>query len=310
MIHQTYKVLLVEDVPLIAKITEQMLKKSPVHGYISTHTMTLAESVAALKTDNFDVILLDLNLPDSSDLATLTSIVAVAPDVPIVVLTASNSDEIGLRAVQMSAQDFLLKGDFNYVTLDRAIIYAIERHRLQRTIRQLAVLDELTGLYNRRGFNTLYPDVIQRVKRGESRGYLCFFDLDRFKQINDELWLARGVDALKDFAATLGNVFRKDALLVRLGGDEFVAMGVEQQSGQIETTLDALETVLGVRNSLGKSGFILAASAGVVYFDKTGPDALEELTALADAELYKNKELRRAARKLSGAKLEPQGERR
>ena len=310
MIHQVYKVLLVEDVPLIAKITEQMLKKSPIHAYVSTHTMTLAASVAALKSDNFDVILLDLNLPDSSDLATLTSIVAVAPEVPIVVLTATNSDEIGLRAVQMSAQDFLLKGDFNYVTLDRAIIYAIERHRLQRTIRQLAVLDELTGLYNRRGFNTLYPDVMQRVKRSDSRGYLCFFDLDRFKQINDELGHARGDDALKEFAATLGNVFRKDALLVRLGGDEFVAMGVEQQNGQIDTTLLALANVLADRNSSGKSGFTLAASVGVIHFDKTGPDSLEELTALADAELYKNKELRRAARKQAGGQLEPHEERR
>ena len=309
MIHQTYKVLLVEDVPLIAKITEQMLKKSPVHSYVSTHTTTLAQSIAALKAENFDVILLDLNLPDSSDLATLTSIVAAAPEVPIVVLTATNSDEIGLRAVQMSAQDFLLKGDFNYVTLDRSIIYAIERHRLQRTIRQLAVLDELTGLYNRRGFNTLYPDVMQRVKRSEVRGYLCFFDLDRFKQINDELGHAQGDDALKEFAATLGNVFRKDSLLVRLGGDEFVAMGMEHQAGQISETLLALESVLDARNTLGQSGFTLAASVGVAYFDKNGPNSLEELTALADAALYRNKEMRRAARKQLAGDLQPEPKR-
>jgi len=297
MNHQTYSVLLVEDVPLIAKITEQMLKKSPLHTYRSTHKTTLADSVAVLKAEDFDVILLDLNLPDSSDLATLTKIVEVAPEVPIVVLTATNSDEIGLRAVQMSAQDFLLKGEFNHVTLDRSITYAIERHRLQRTIRQLAVLDELTGLYNRRGFNTLNTDVIQRIQRSETRGYLCFFDLDRFKQINDELGHARGDDALKEFAATLGSVFRKDALLVRLGGDEFVAMGIEQQPGQIVETLRALDNVLEVRNQLGLSGFILAASAGVVYFDKNGTCSIEELSAAADAELYKNKELRRAARK-------------
>jgi DNA-binding NarL/FixJ family response regulator len=103
MIHQTYKVLLVEDVLVIAKITEQMLKKSPTHTYVSTHTTRLADSIAALKAQDFDVVLLDLNLPDSRDLATLTSIVEVAPEVPIVVLTATGSDEVGLRAVQMSA---------------------------------------------------------------------------------------------------------------------------------------------------------------------------------------------------------------
>lgn len=309
MIHQTYKVLLVEDVLLIAKITEQMLKKSPTHTYVPTHTSRLSEARAILKIEEFDVILLDLNLPDSRELNTLTSIVEAAPEIPIIVLTATGTDEIGLRAVQLSAQDFLLKGDFNYLTLDRAIVYAIERHRLQRTIRQLAVLDELTGIYNRRGFNTLNPDVLARVKHSEARGYLCFFDLDLFKQINDELGHAKGDEALKEFAATLRSVFRKDALLVRLGGDEFVAMGVEQQAGQIEETLRVLRSTLSTRNAEGTSGFNLEASVGVTYFDKNGPFTLEELTQAADAELYKNKESRRFARKQSGAVLEPQEDR-
>ena len=180
MIYQNSKVLLVEDVIVIAKLTEQMLKKSPTNKYTTVHKTRLADSLAALRSDDFDVILLDLNLPDSRELATLQAIVEVAPHVPIIVLTATNSDETGLRAVQLGAQDFLLKGDFNYLTLDRAILYASERHRLQRTIRQLAVLDELTGLYNRRGFNTLNPDIISKVRNSDARGFLCYFDLDRF----------------------------------------------------------------------------------------------------------------------------------
>ena len=296
MLSQTYKVLLVEDVLMIAKITEQMLKKSPTNKYPCVWKTRLADSIAVLKAEEFDVILLDLNLPDSRELDTVSRVVEVAPEVPIIVLTASNSDETGLRAVQLGAQDFLLKGDFNYLTLDRAIIYAIERHRLQRTIRQLAVLDELTGLYNRRGFNTLNPDVIQRVKTTDLRGYLCYFDLDRFKQINDELGHAKGDEALVEFSATLRNVFRKDTLLVRLGGDEFAAMGVEQQPDQTQDALCALEIVLSVRNSKGTSGFNLEASAGVTYFDKNGPHSIEELAMAADTALYKNKEGRRRLR--------------
>ena len=309
MITQTFKVLLVEDVLMIAKITEQMLKKSPSNKYSSVWKTRLADTLEALKTEEFDVILLDLNLPDSRELDTVARVIEVAPAVPIIVLTATNSDEVGLRAVQLGAQDFLLKGDFNYLTLDRAIIYAIERHRLQRTIRQLAVLDELTGLYNRRGFNTLNPDVIQQVKRSELRGYLCYFDLDRFKQINDELGHAKGDEALVEFSGTLRTIFRKDTLLVRLGGDEFVAMGVEQHPGQIEEALRALEIVLSVRNTKGTSGFNLEASAGVTYFDKHGPHLIEELTTAADAALYKNKESRRRLRVPSAAALQTHGER-
>jgi two-component system, cell cycle response regulator len=296
MVYQSYKVLLVEDVLMIAKVTAQMLKKALSNKYTSVHKARLSEAVAALSAEEFDVILLDLNLPDSRELDTLARIVEIAPDVPIIVLTATGSDETGLRALQLGAQDFLVKGDFNYISLDRAIIFAIERHRLQRTIRQLAVLDELTGLYNRRGFNTLNVDVLQRAKRSENRGYLCFFDLDRFKQINDEQGHARGDEALVEFATTLRSIFRKDALLVRLGGDEFVAMGVEQQPGQVEEALRALDIVLSVRNSQGTSGFNLETSAGVAYFDKNGPASLEEISAAADAALYRNKENRKRAR--------------
>jgi len=295
---------------MIAKINEQMLRKSPANRYTVTHKVDLAGAVAALKADDFDVVLLDLNLPDSRDLDTLARVVETAPEVPVIVLTANNDDEIGLKAVKFGAQDFLLKGDFNYLTLDRAIIYSIERQRLQRTIRQLAVLDELTGLYNRRGFNSLNPDVIEKVKATGQRGFLCYFDLDRFKQINDVCGHAKGDEALKEFAANIQSVFRKDVLLVRLGGDEFVAMGVEQQPGQAEQALQSLAVILSVRNSQQGSTFQLEASAGITYFNQSGPHGIEELSAAADAALYQNKESRRQARQRAHPELQLQEERR
>ena len=303
MNYQNSKVLLVEDVIVIARLTEQMLKKSPTCRYTTVHKTRLADALAALQSDEFDVILLDLNLPDSRELATLTAIVEVAPHVPIIVLTATNSDKTGLRAVQLGAQDFLLKGDFNYLTLDRAILYASERHRLQHTIRQLAVLDELTGLYNRRGFNTLNPDILGKVRNSDARGFLCYFDLDRFKQINDELGHAKGDEALKEFAANLRSVFRKDVLLVRLGGDEFVAMGLETTAGQAAESLQTLEIVLSVRNTQGSSGFNLLSSAGCFYFDRADTRPLEELSAAADAALYENKQARKRARRVAQPEL-------
>ncbi|HEU5078640.1 MAG TPA: diguanylate cyclase [Opitutaceae bacterium] len=304
MIYQTVKVLIVEDMLMIAKITEQMLKKAPGSRYEATHKARLSDALVALQSEDFDIILLDLNLPDSRELETLTRVVELTPEVPIIVLTANNSDEMGLRGVQLGAQDFLLKGDFNYLTLDRAIIYAIERHRLQRTIRQLAVLDELTGLYNRRGFNTLNPDVLQRVKNSELRGYLCYFDLDRFKHINDELGHAKGDEALKEFAANVRSVFRKDTLLSRLGGDEFVAMGIETNPGQVEQSLQSLEIILSVRNAREDSTFALESSSGVSYWDRNSSATIEDLSAQADAALYRHKESRKRARVHAGLQIQ------
>jgi len=293
MLAPTYKVLVVEDVPLLAKVTIQMLKKAPLNRYVPTHHATLAEALTASKLEEFDVVLLDLNLPDSSELATLTGFTEHAPELPVIVLTATHSHEIGLRAVKLGAQDFLLKGDFNFLSLDRAIIYSIERHRLQRTIRELAVLDELTGLYNRRGFNTLHPDLTSRVRQSDQRGFIAYFDLDRFKQINDECGHQKGDEALVEFAANLRSIFRKDTLLVRLGGDEFVAMGIEHEPGEVEQSLQALEIVLSVRNRSDRAEFILACSHGTAYFDRNAGHSIEDLTAIADAELYRHKESRR-----------------
>jgi diguanylate cyclase (GGDEF)-like protein len=221
--------------------------------------------------------------------------------VPIIVLTATHGHEIGFQAIKLGAQDFLVKGDFNYLTLDRAIVYSFERHRLQRTLRELAVIDELTGLYNRRGFNTLNPDMLQRVKQSDARGFLCFFDLDRFKQINDDHGHKQGDEALVEFAGNLRAIFKKDCLLVRLGGDEFLAMGLERHPGEVEESLQALAVVLSVRNRPGACEFALEASSGVAYFDRTTPVTIEELSAAADAALYRDKVGRHARVDLQGA---------
>jgi two-component system cell cycle response regulator len=289
----TYKVLLVEDVPLLAKVTLQMLKKALFHRYSAEHCDSLAAAFTAVKTESFDVVLLDLNLPDSAALDTLTAFIEQAPELPVIVLTASHSHEVGLRAVKLGAQDFLLKGDFNFLSLDRAIVYSIERHRLQHTLRQLAVVDELTGLYNRRGFNTLHPDLRQRVRQSGQRGFICYFDLDRFKQINDERGHQKGDEALVEFAANLRSVFRKDTLIARPGGDEFLAMGVESERGQVDQSLQALDIVLSVRNQSERSEFRLECSHGTIYFDKDSSQTSDELAAMADADLYRHKGCRR-----------------
>jgi diguanylate cyclase (GGDEF)-like protein len=291
-----HQVLLVEDAPVTAKLTAQMLRKSAAHRYAPVIATRLDEALVALQTAEFDVIILDLNLPDSSGLDTLAAIVAVARDVPILVLTATNDDEIGLRAVQLGAQDYLIKGEYNARAFERAIVYSSERHRLQRTIRQLAVMDELTGLYNRRGFNTLNPDILAKMKNTDARGFLGFFDLDDFKLINDTLGHARGDEALKEFASALQNIFRKDTLVVRLGGDEFVIMGVEAQPGQVALGLQALEHALTERNAAEDARFPLVASVGVVYFDRHATPTIEELSTAADAALYEHKQSRKRAR--------------
>ncbi len=295
-VHLDIRILLVEDVPVIARIVERMLENSPHCKYHLEWRKNLADTLAILRDRDFDMILLDLNLPDSAELDTLARVLEVARGVPVVVLTATEDEHIGLKAVQAGAQDYLVKGQCSGPELDRSIVYSIERHRLQYALRQLAVLDELTGLYNRRGFNTLNPELLQQLRRGTADGYIACFDLDRFKQINDTHGHACGDVALVEFATHLRNAFRKQGLFARLGGDEFLVMGIETHPGAALESLAALEQTLATRNASGASPFKLESSAGLLLLASDERRTLDELLVAADAALYRNKEARRAGR--------------
>ena len=276
MIIETIRVLLVEDVPVIAKVTQRMLLHVGGGRYVVSHKLNLGDALAAVAGEDFEIILLDLNLPDSQGLDTLSRVAEAAPAVPIVVMTATESEETGLRAVQLGAQDFLVKGHFTESALQRSMMYSIERHRLQRTIRQLAVMDELTSLYNRRGFNSLHGDLVQRVRQARGRGFICYFDLDCFKGINDVHGHQKGDEALAQFAAALRSTFRKDTLIVRMGGDEFVTMGMEQHEGHVGECLQALEQVLETRNTHPEAEYRIETSVGVKQFDAETTGTVDE----------------------------------
>jgi len=300
MITETFKVLLLEDDPISAKITTRMLDRKGEGRFPVTRRARLDETLQALREGDYDIVLSDLNVPDSEGLKTLAAIAAVAPEVPVVALTATDGDETGIRAVQLGAQDFLVKGEFNEAALLRSVLHSIERHRLQHTIRQLAIIDELTGLYNRRGFNSLAPAVFGRGLETDDQGFICYFDLDRFKLINDTLGHQMGDEALVEFAAALRNVFRKDTLIARMGGDEFVAMGVETRPGQVEDIIHDLVALLSDHNAQADARFILETSAGFTRFGRGETRSLDELLSAADGALYSNKQQRKEAMVAAG----------
>ncbi len=295
-VHPDINVLLVEDMPVTARVVQRMLTNSTRCRYHVVWRKTLNDACALLRDRDFDTVLLDLNLPDSDEFATLIRILDIARGVPVVVLTATEDQHIGLQAVQAGAQDYLVKGQCSSPELDRSIVYSIERHRMQLALRQLAVLDELTGLYNRRGFNTLSFELLQELRQGTADGYLACFDLDRFKLINDTLGHASGDAALVEFAAHLRSAFRKKGLFARLGGDEFLAMGIEPHPGAALESLAAIEQILAARNAPGTSPYKLETSAGLLLLDRNERRSLDELLVVADAELYRNKAARRAGR--------------
>ncbi len=132
--------LLVEDNPADAHLLMETLEEAADQSWQITHVQRLSIALKHLASDHFDAILLDLSLPDSKELDTISQIRTAAQDLPIVVLTGLDDKQIAVQAVARGAQDYLVKGTITPEVLIRAIRYAIERGRILKQL-QAEVLE-------------------------------------------------------------------------------------------------------------------------------------------------------------------------
>ncbi|MEO6203478.1 MAG: response regulator [Nitrospirales bacterium] len=129
----THSILLVEDNPADAELVRERLKDaSGMSPFDITRALTLQEALETLQTTPFDVILLDLNLPETNGLETLKRIRSANSDIPLVVLTSNEDEPVALEAIKLGAQDYIPKSSMNAVLLSRILHYAIEREKNDR----------------------------------------------------------------------------------------------------------------------------------------------------------------------------------
>lgn len=174
-----------------------------------------------------------------------------------------------------------------------------ERKRQEEALRALSLVDELTGLYNRRGFLTLAQQQLKQARRGHRELVLLFVDMDDFKEINDTFGHHEGDAALVRASEILKHTFRDSDIIARLGGDEFVVLATDTGKAGSEVIVQRLREELRVRNERDGYPYRLSFSVGAARFDPDAPPSIEELLAAADAMLYAQKRHKRA----SGAPL-------
>jgi diguanylate cyclase (GGDEF)-like protein len=228
-------VLMVEDDPGDARLIRTLLGRTALKPLQVTVVDRVSGALDLLRRNGkVDVALLDVSLPDSrpGSLDSLTRIKAEAPDLPLILLTGIDDEELAVRAVREGAQDYLVKKGIDSGLLGRAIRYAIERQR-DITARKLAeerllhdaLHDHLTGLPNRALFMDRLGMAIAHAKRRLSYTYaVLFIDLDRFKNVNDSLGHSVGDELLIDVARRLEACLRPGDTVARLGGDEFTIL--------------------------------------------------------------------------------------
>ncbi len=168
--------------------------------------------------------------------------------------------------------------------------------RLREELRSLSLVDELTGLFNRRGFTTLAQQQLKTANRMKRRMRLFFLDLDELKTINDNLGHRMGDQALVAAAALLKATFRESDILARVGGDEFVALTMEAEEDSTSPVGERLEANVREFQEREKPLYRLSFSLGTALYDPALPTALEELLYQADILMYQNKRRKQVAR--------------
>ncbi|MEG4228657.1 diguanylate cyclase [Microcoleus sp. N9_B2] len=304
-------ILIVDDTPdnlrLLAKILESQ-------GYIVRKALNGRMALQGIHRDPPNLILLDINMPQMNGYEVCQKLKAseASDQIPVIFISALEQLENKVRAFELGCVDYITKPFQEQEVLMRVKNQLLiqqqrqqlleqnqrleheiqERLRAEAEVRQLSVTDELTGLYNRRGFFLLANQQLKIARRTQTSYFILFADLDGLKKINDTLGHEMGDRVIVDAAQILKQTFREADIVARLGGDEF-ALFIPNFSGDSSTNFHSrLEENIDRFNQQSERAYI-SISLGVEFGDLNNEVLLEQLLAKADKLMYEHKRTKR-----------------
>jgi diguanylate cyclase (GGDEF)-like protein/PAS domain S-box-containing protein len=165
--------------------------------------------------------------------------------------------------------------------------------KMEEELRTISLTDELTGVFNRRGFITLAEQQLRMAKRLKKGAFMLYADLDDLKLINDTYGHNEGSSVLVDVARTLKSTYRESDIVARIGGDEFVVFPVGTYNEHVNVITERLKKNIEDYNAKKLRKYEISISYGVTYCDPQSGQSIEDLLESADMEMYKQKRLKR-----------------
>ncbi|MEQ8273817.1 MAG: EAL domain-containing protein [Deltaproteobacteria bacterium] len=260
---QDAHVLLVEDDPTDAARVRRALKRAGPTRYIVTHVERLSDAMTLLGESSFDLVLLDLTLPDARGLTAIAMVHATVPNTPILVVSGMNAESIAYQSVQIGAEDHLVKDKVDDASLVRAMRFAIERNRARDRIAYLSNFNALTGLPNRSTFREKLGALLHAPELDGREIGVLMFDLDGFRNVNSVYSADVGDAVLREIGERLRAEAKKTEFVAHLAGDEFAVI-VDHIDNVLDLE-DAARRILKVVTMpmrLGASEVMTTASAG------------------------------------------------
>jgi two-component system, cell cycle response regulator len=286
------RILIVADSDSDARVLAKTIRRAVEPEADLVHGVCLADAFEELNKEPFDVILLDLLLPNCEAMGSLQRLRDYA-HVPIIVLTKCADDRLAVQALEAGADEYLVKQGLNWQKLRRVFQYATARHRWRREIYNLSCIDELTGLYNRRAFMRLGEQQLSIAARAGKGVNLAFTDVDALKFINDQFGHSEGDRVLSNVARILKTTFHRESdVLARIGGDEFVVLWIAN-TFSMDILRVRLKSAVDSYRTSEKPPYPLSLSVGMCQYHPGFRRPLTDMLAESDQRMYDDKRLSR-----------------
>jgi diguanylate cyclase (GGDEF)-like protein len=287
---QPLRILHVEDDMIDTRMVQKILSAIPVYHIDCDHAPSINSALTSLKQQDYDIILLDMRLPDGFGLELIKAVKEIAPEKPIVILSGVSDMDLTLKAVQYGAQEYLVKDELNSNILMRSIRYAMDHKQRELELAYLSEHDELTRIPNRHALKTRLRRAAMRCRQHNMKAALMFIDLDYFKIVNDTFGHSAGDLLLQQVAKRLHQCVRHDDTVARMSGDEFAVLleGIREQevvTGIARKILHSLSEAF----ILNSNEIYVTASIGIYLYDGMGAIDLENIIHYSDKAMYEVK---------------------
>ena len=284
------KILIVDDSKFFVRFFVNLLKVQQ----FQTLTANSGEEALAVLEEHPDVklVLTDYFMPKMDGLQLIQKIRKKHSREEMVVVGMSSKGEqiISARFIKNGANDFFVKGSITTEEFYSRIAQHVEHLEYIRLIKESAIKDFLTGLYNRRYFYDAGGGLYANARRDNVSLVCAMLDIDFFKKVNDTYGHDAGDEVLKHVASSIQKRMRKTDIVARLGGEEFCILAVNMQDEAIDMIFDGLRLVIAsspVTVNNGEDTIHVTLSIGVTTILA---ESLDEMVKKADSLLYEAKE--------------------
>lgn len=263
------KLLLVEDDTDFAESLRHTIKRLEGMRYEVTTVENAEDARHELLNGGYDICIVDINLPDGNGIEIVKTARNRSIPTPAVLITGAHANHsLEIDAVMAGASDMIYKGEIAVASLKRVLHMACLRNEAEIRLREEAIRDKITGLYNRAHLERTLTLEVQRYKRHQQDFSVVFVDMDNFKAINDTYGHRIGDLALSEIANCLESKTRGLDIATRYGGDEFVIVLPQTDHKGGIVVANHILAAISERRIREVDGLRLSASIGVAGSDQ------------------------------------------